>query len=123
MPIVPLRDDNGRDLTSVVGLRPVFSSAGIKAATTGAAVAELDISALQVAANRNAQNEIILRVTVIANACYFSLGAASAAPADSTTMMLLPVNSVTYLRARSTDVSAYHLQITGAGTLQVTAHV
>lgn len=121
MAISQLRDDNGQPLQDPASLRPVFSAAGIAAATTGVAIAELDIAALNVLANRNAQGEIMLRVAVISNACYFSLGAAGAAPATSATMMLLPSGSVTYMRARSTDVSAYHQQISGAGTLQVVA--
>lgn len=117
MGLQQLLDDNGREVPGV--FRPDF--ARIKVATTGAAIAELDISAMNIAANRTPTGEVVLRLVVVSNPCYVSLGAASSAPADNTTMMLLPVNTPTLMRARSTDVSVYHQQITGAGTLQVTA--
>jgi hypothetical protein len=115
------RDDNGTAITGAEGLRPLFTAAGVEAASTGAAVAELDISAMNTSANRNEQGLVLLRVVCAgSNACYFALGAASdAASYTSANMIILPANSVTYIKARSTDVSAYHLQITGSSTLQV----
>lgn len=120
MPSSFFRDDNGAVGGGI--LRPVFSSStGIKSATTGAAVDELDISALNVAANRNANSQLVIMVTVQgSNACYFSLDVASqAGTITNASMVILVPNSVNYFVATSADVSVYHQQITGASTLQV----
>lgn len=115
------RDDNG-NVADVAGLRPDFSTKC--AASTGAGIAELDISATNVAGNRNQQGECMLRVAVVgANAAYFSLGAAATAPASNADMIMLAANSVNYVKAKSTDASAYHQQITGSSTVEVVAVV
>lgn len=113
------KDDNGKVAGGV--LRPVFNATtGVKSANTGVAIAELSIATLVATANANSQGEVILRVAVIgSNACFFSLGAASAAPSDNTPMIRLPGNSVEYFKAQSTDASAYHQQITGASALEI----
>jgi hypothetical protein len=115
------RDDNGAPLATAQGFRPLFTAAGVEAAATGAAVAELDISALNASAVRNASGNILIRVACIgSNACYFALGAAGASGSfTSANMIILAPNSVEYFKANSTDVSAYHQQITGSSTLQV----
>ena len=116
------RDDNHTPLHDVAGLRPDF--AHVARATTGAAVTELDISTVNVAANQSERKQCILRVSVVgSNACYFSLGAAGAAPSDNTTMISLPANSTHFFKAKATDVSAYHQQNTGASAVEVVAMV
>lgn len=116
-------DDNHAPLHAETGLRPDF--AHIARATTGAAVAELSLSTVNVAANRNAAGGIcILRVTVVgSNACYFSLGAAATAPGSNATMISLPANSTHFFKATAADASAYHLQNTGASEITVNAMV
>lgn len=113
------RDDNGVPMHDPSGLRPVFSAAGQKEATTSGSIAEVDISALNVVANRSERNDLILMVLCLSNPCYFSLGAAGAPPSDTTTMMILPAGVPIVMRANAADVSAYVKQITGAGTLHV----
>ncbi len=117
------KDDNGQSLVDYTGLRAVYATSGIKAATTGASVTELDISALNVAANRNSNNQLIVRIVAITNACYVSFGPAATAPSDNTTMLLVPANWEVVVSIRSTDVSMYHQQITGAATVQVSVRV
>ncbi len=116
------KDDNGVSLVDPAGLRPVFSAAGQKEATTSGSIAEVDISALNVVGNRAEHKDMIIMVVCITNPCYFSLGAASAAPSDTTTMMLIPAGVPIYMRAKAEDVSAYTKQITGAGTLHISVH-
>lgn len=113
------RDDN-REVGAGYG-RPVFdATTGIKSATTGAAIAELNIAGINIRANQTAAGELLLRLsTTGANPCYFSLGAAATPPADNTHMILLQANSTHLFRALAADVSLYHQQVTGAITLQV----
>lgn len=124
MSISILKDDNGEGLTaSMGGLRAVYAASGQKEVTTGAAIAELDISALNVTANQSTAKELVLRVVTLTNPCYFSLGAAGTPPADTTTMDVIPPNTEVFVKARATDVSAYHKQITAAATLHISVRV
>ena len=124
MGIQLLRDDNGEGLTaSMGGLRAVYTAAGCVSVTTGAAITELDISGLNVAANRSLQGEICLRIVAISNSCWFSLGAAATVPGANTNMLLIPLNTEVFVKARSVDVSAYHQQIVGAATLNISVRV
>lgn len=113
------RDDNGSDGYGI--MRPVFSTSGIKSATTGAAITELDISALSAAANASEVGAaLVLRIVCAGtNPCYFSLGAGGAAPGANTAMVIIPQNVEVFMKATTADASCYHLQITGASTLQV----
>lgn len=123
-PIQMLRDDNGEVLTaSMGGLRAVYTATGSVSATTGAGIAELGLAALNVAANQSPQGEIVLRVTATTNPCWFSLGPAATVPGANTNMLLIPVNTEVFVKARSVDVSAYHQQITGAATLNISVRV
>lgn len=123
MPASFYRDDNTVPLHDAQGgLRPDF--ANIARATTGASVAELSLSTVNAAANRSERGQCVIRVAVIGtNACYFSLGVAATAPADNTTMISLPANSVHFFKAKSADASAYHLQNTGATSIEIVAMV
>lgn len=120
MAVAFFRDDSGVPLHDGIGLRPDFAHKA--AASTGAGISELDISALMIAANKNQQSEVVLRVAVVgSNPAYFSLGAAATAPATNATMMMLSANSVNFMKAKAADVSAYHQQITGSSTVEVVA--
>lgn len=120
MPVSFARDDSNHPLNDTPGLRPDFAHA--VRATTGASIAELDISGLNIAANQSQNAELTIRVAVIGtNACYFSLGVAATAPGANTAMITLPGNSSTFMKATKQDVSAYHQQITGSSTVEVSA--
>lgn len=122
MSISFVRDSNGEPLRDIGGLRPDF--AHIKRVTTGASITELDISALNTAADRNEGNSIILRIAAIGtNNAYFSLGPAATLPADNTTMLHIGANTVSYFKATSGDVSLYHVQDTGTTSLEICAMV
>lgn len=123
MALAFLRDDNGTPLHDVTGLRPNFAT--VVSASSGAAIAETSIATVNVAANRSSLNaHVIIRVAVVGtNAVSFSLGAAGSVPADTTTMITLLGNSVSFMKAKTTDVSMYLKQITGASTVEVTAMV
>jgi len=121
MALAALRDDNNQAFTDPSGLRPDFATA--VSATTGAGITESSIAGLNVAANKGIQGEVMLMVTVATNPCYFSLGVAGAVPGTNGPMMIVPSNFPIYLKAKSTDVSCYHQQITGAGSLKVVALV
>lgn len=124
MAIQILRDDNDQSLTaSMGGLGGVYGASGSVSVTTGAAIAELSIAALNIAANQSIQKELVLRVVCITNACWFSLGPAASAPGVNTNMVLVPANTEVFVKAKSTDVSVYFQQITGAGTLNVSVRV
>lgn len=114
------RDDNHTPLHDPSGLRPDF--AHVASHTTAGTIDEVSLSSVNVAANQSGQSTCILRVAVVGtNACSFSLGAASSAPSDITTMISLLGNSVSFFKAKSTDVSAYCKQISGASTLEIVA--
>lgn len=121
MAIAQIRDDNAQTITGGAPLRPDFAHAA--EAATGAAITELNISAMNIAGNQNAQQQAVIMVVCATNPCYFSLGAAASAPADNTTMMVIPPNFPVFLKLSPTDKSAYHKQITAAGTLKVVAVV
>lgn len=115
-------DDNARPLHDSAGLRPMALAATIASATTGAATAEISLAAVVGTALRNASGEAIVRVVVTGNACFYAFDAAAQGAAHTavTNMAFLPANTIEYVKIRVTDVSFYHLQSTGAGTVQVT---
>ena len=115
-------DDNGKALVDPAGLRPAYRATGVVVATTGAATAEVDVTAAFSGA-RNGQGQAIARIVCHTNACLFAFGAAGAAASYTTNdnMVYLPANTIEYVRLDSADVSLYHLQVTGAGTLQIAA--
>lgn len=116
------RDDNAQPLRDPQGLRPDFAT--IVKAASGAAIAETSIATLNLAANQTERKQSIVRVVVVGtNPCYFSLGAASAAPGDTSTMLTLLGNSVNHFKALPTDASMYLKQITGASSVEVCAMV
>jgi hypothetical protein len=115
------RDDNAKSMSSTAGMRPAYGAVGILVATTGAATAEVDATAALLL-GRNASGSAIVRVICHTNACMFAFGVAGAAASYTTNdnMVYLAANTPEYFRVDSTDVSFYHIQITGAGTVQVT---
>lgn len=113
------RDDNTETLHDVGGLRPDF--AHVARASTSGSITELSLTG-NIAANRSERSLVILRVAVIGtNAVYFSLGLAGTAPADNTTMISLPGNSVSFFKATAQDASAYHQQNTGSSSIEIVA--
>lgn len=117
MAISLLRDDNGEVVQN--GKRVIFSSSGIKVATAAAAIAELDISTLNVVANRNIQGEVLFRISATTQNLFFSLGVAATAPSDNTTMLYLAAGNSIEIRAQSAAVSCYHQRSTADGVIQV----
>lgn len=119
MAISLIKDDNYEPLPGFAGLRPDFVH-GVDI-TTGASITETSIASLNIAGNQNAQKQVLITVTAITNACYFSVGPASSAPGSSQAMMLIPINQPIPLKLNSTDLSAYTQQITGAATVKIVA--
>jgi hypothetical protein len=116
------REDNHSALATPAGMRPLFGGTNIFAASTGAATAEVDISTGHTAAAQNESAEAVVRVACIgSNAALVAFGAASAGASytANTDMVLMAANSVEYWRILSTDVSFYHLQVSGSSTVQV----
>lgn len=120
-------DDNGKALTHPQGLRPAWNAtgSGIVVATTGGATAEVDITALRTAsASQSNGSRLMVRVANIgSNPALVAFGAAGAAATftSNDNMLLMAPNSVENFALASVDVSFYHLQVTGANTVQVTA--
>lgn len=117
-------DENGKAVTTPTGLTGNYSTSGIVVATTGGATVEASIVALHTLCNTSDGARLIVRIAAVgSNPCLVAFGAAGAAASftGNTNMRLVPANSVEYVKVRSTEVSLYHLQVTGATTLQVEA--
>jgi hypothetical protein len=115
------RDANGCYISSPEGMVGIYTASGIKTASTGGATATLDISGF-FTLGKAESNSIVIRIANIGtNPALYALGAAGAAASytDNTNMHLLPPNSVTFVRATSTQVAFYHQQVTGSNTIQV----
>lgn len=122
------RDDNEVDLSDVAGLRPKAIAAGIVSATTGGATAEVSLATIAPAfsaasaTNVRTQNgEVVARVVCFSNPCFIAFDAAGAAANHTgvTDMIYVPKDVAQFVKLIGTDVSLYHLQSGGAGTLQL----
>lgn len=115
------RDDNTGYLSDTAGLGSLYTAAGIKAATTGAATAEVDISGFfGLGATQNGY--IIVRiVNVGTNAALYAFDKAGqgASHTGNANMMIIPPNWVDHRRVDPAQVSFYHQQVGGSSTIQV----
>src|SRR5260370_38047226 len=84
--IAVMRDSNSAALYGGAGLRPDFSHA--KEATSGASIAELDISGMNIPANQNEQGLAFISVIALTNPIYFSVGPAGTPTGSNTGMTL-----------------------------------
>jgi hypothetical protein len=122
------RDDNANSINDAMALHETYGSAGIVVATTGASTAEISLNTLTglgangVSLTEVGQNCMVCISNGSANDALYAFGAAGAAASftASSNMVLIPKQWVKYVRIDpSVDKSFYHLQITGATTLQV----
>lgn len=116
------RDENGGALATHAGLRPAFGATGVIVATTGAAVVEADVSALPALSRTSTTGRWICRIDNSgSNAALVAFGAAGAGASFTTNdnMVIIRSGTTEYWTLNGSDASFYHLQITGATTLQL----
>lgn len=114
------RDANGCYISAAEGTTGLFSTTGIKVVTTGASTTELDLSGFHAAGN-NEKGQCMVRVVNLGtNPALVAFGAATATASytGNTNMHLMLPNTERTYRLDPAQVSAYHLQVTGANTLQ-----
>src|SRR3990167_2674787 len=116
------RDENGGALATPAGLRPAFGATGVIVATTGGAVVEVDVSALLALSRSGTTGRWHCRIDNSgANAALVAFGAAGAGASftSNDNMVIVRSGTTEYWTLNGSDVAFYHLQITGATTLQI----